>query len=113
MKKEKTQIYEGMFILSAVLTDENRQKVLDKITNGIVEKGGEIRKMFDQGRKKMAYPINKRREGHYFIFYFNLPTQAMKTLWRECSLNEEVLRFMTLNVEAVPEKIEFKPLMEI
>lgn len=112
MSKERTQLYEGMYILSTTLSDEARQKALDKIMSGIVEKKGEIHKIFDQGRKKMAYPINKRREGHYFVLYFTMPSESMKPLWKAYNLNEDLIRFMTLCVENVPEKIEFKPLPE-
>lgn len=112
MKNMKKPLYEGMYILSATLSDDARSKALEKITASIVEKGGEILKVFDQGRKKLAYEINKRREGHYFILYFSAPTPSVKQLWKEYHLNEDMIRFMTLKVEQVPEKIEFQPLPE-
>jgi small subunit ribosomal protein S6 len=112
MKKERKFLYEGMYILSSVLTDETRQKVLDKITSSITDKGGEVHKIFDEGRKKMAYPIAKKREGYYFILYFTTPSKSIEPMWREYHLNEDLLRFVTLRVEAVPEKIEFQPLPE-
>jgi small subunit ribosomal protein S6 len=112
MQKQRKYLYEGMYILSAVLSEEARQKALDKITTGITERGGEVQKMFDQGRRKMAYDINKRREGHYFLLYFTAPSKAVDQLWREYHLNEDLLRFMTVRVNEVPEKIEFQPLPE-
>lgn len=112
MQKQRNYLYEGMYILSAVLSEEARQKALDKITTGITERGGEVQKMFDQGRRKMAYDINKRREGHYFLLYFTAPSKAVDQLWREYHLNEDLLRFMTVRVNEVPEKIEFQPLPE-
>lgn len=112
MQKQRKYLYEGMYILSAVLSEDARQKALDKITNGISEKGGEIHKMFDQGRRKMAYDINKRREGHYFILYFTAPSKTIDQLWKEYHLNEDLLRFMTIRAHEVPEKIEFQPLRE-
>jgi len=112
MQKQRKYLYEGMYILSAVLSEEARQKALDKITSGITEKGGEIQKMFDQGRRKMAYDINKRREGHYFILYFTAFSKTIEQLWKEYHLNEDLLRFMTIRTNEVPEKIEFQPLPE-
>jgi small subunit ribosomal protein S6 len=112
MAKERKHLYEGMYIFNTALTDDARQKLLDKVTNNIADKGGEVHKIFDQGRKKMAYPINKKREGHYFVLYFSSPTEVMEKLWREYRLNEEIIRFMTVQVEKVPEKIEFQPLRE-
>lgn len=109
-KKERTHLYEGMYILSASLSDEARQKALDKITTGISKRGGELHKTFDQGRKKLAYEINTRRDGYYVLLYFSAPSSAMAELWREYHLNEDLIRFLTLRVEQVPEKIEFQPL---
>ena len=109
-KKERTHLYEGMYILSASLSDEARQKALDKITTGISKRGGELHKTFDQGRKKLAYEINTRRDGYYVLLYFSAPSSAMTELWREYHLNEDLIRFLTLRVEQVPEKIEFQPL---
>lgn len=112
MAKDRNHLYEGMYILNTALTDDARQKLIDKMTASIEEKGGQLHKMFDQGRKRLAYEINKKREGHYFLFYFSVPTEMVSKLWREYRLNEDVLRFMTTRVANVPEKIEFQPLPE-
>jgi small subunit ribosomal protein S6 len=112
MSKQKEHLYEGMYILSATLSDDARQKALEKITNGITSRTGEIHKVFDQGRRKLAYEIDGRREGHYFILYFSSPTTAMTEMWKEYHLNEDLVRFQTLRTPSVPEKIEFKPLVQ-
>ncbi|MBS0616172.1 MAG: 30S ribosomal protein S6 [Verrucomicrobia bacterium] len=112
MKNQRSHLYEGMYILSAVLSEDAKERVLEKIKGSITEKGGEIHKVMDQGRKRMAYPIGKRRDGHYFLFYFSAPTKSVEEMWREYRLNEDVVRFMTVRAEAVPEKIEFQPLPE-
>ncbi len=112
MAKQKEHLYEGMYILSATLSDDPRQKALEKITIGITGRGGEIHKVFDQGRRKLAYEIDGRREGHYFILYFSAPTKSMAEMWREYHLNEDLVRFLTLRTPVVPEKIEFKPLIQ-
>lgn len=109
-KKEKSHLYEGMYILSATLSDDARQKALDKITSGVTKRGGEVLKVFDQGRRKLAYEMEKRKEGHYYVLYFSVPTQSMPEMWRDYHLNEDLVRFLTLRVEKVPEKIEFPPL---
>jgi small subunit ribosomal protein S6 len=99
-----------MYILSATLSDDARQKALEKITTGITSRGGELHKVFDQGRKKLAYEIEGRREGYYFLLYFSSLTQHLQDLWKEYHLNEDLVRFVTLRTLVVPEKIEFKPL---
>ncbi|HEY5259944.1 MAG TPA: 30S ribosomal protein S6 [Rhabdochlamydiaceae bacterium] len=112
MSKEKRHLYEGMYILSATLSDEARAKAFDKITSGISEKQGEVLKLHDQGRRKLAYEINGKREGYYYILYFSIPTSAIADLWKEYHLNEDLIRFLTLRTDSVMEKIEFKPLID-
>lgn len=111
-KKKKIQLYEGMYILNATLSEEARQKALEKILNGITAQGGEVCKIHEQGKKKLAYEIRGRREGYYYLLYFNLDTTLISELWNEYHLNEDLIRFMTLNTDAVAEKIEFKPLVQ-
>ncbi len=112
MAKQKEHLYEGMYILSATLSDDARQKALEKITNGVTSRGGEIHKVFDQGRRKLAYEIDGRREGHYFLLYFSAPTRTLAEMWKEYHLHEDLVRFLTLRTPVVPEKIEFKPLIQ-
>lgn len=110
--KEKHNLYEGMYVISASLSDDARAKALDKIQLGITQKGGEIVKIHDQGRKRLAFQIDGHREGHYYVVYFNLKTSGIDELWQEYHLNEDLIRFITLRADKVLEKIEFKPLVE-
>lgn len=110
--KERKQLYEGMYILNPTLSEEARKKALERITGGISARGGEVHKVHDQGRKKIAYEIRGSREGHYFLLYFTAPTSKLGELWREYHLNEDLLRFITLKADEVKEVIEFKKLPE-
>jgi len=112
MSKVRTGLYEGMYILSATLSDDARGKALEKIMSGITQRGGVVEKVFDQGRRKLAYEVNGKRDGHYYVLYFSISTKLMSELWRDYHLNEDLLRFITLTAEQVPEKIEFKPLIQ-
>ena len=112
MRQNQLNLYEGMYIISATLSDDARRKALDKIQNGITQKGGEILKVHDQGRRKLAYEIDGHREGHYFVLYFNANPSIISELWQEYHLNEDLVRFITLRTEEVMEKIEFKILEE-
>lgn len=109
MSQNRQHLYEGMYILSATLSDDARHKALDKIQKGITNLGGEILKQHDQGRKRLAYEIDGHREGYYYILYFMAPTSAIAELWHEYHLNEDLLRFITMRTDKVLEKIEFKP----
>ncbi|MEZ5315588.1 MAG: 30S ribosomal protein S6 [Chlamydiales bacterium] len=110
--KEKTQLYEGMYVLNATLSEDARAKALERITLEITSRGGKVHQVHDQGRKKLAYEIRGSKEGYYFLFYFSAPTSKLAELWREYHLNEDLLRFLTLKTDAIKESIEFKKLPE-
>jgi small subunit ribosomal protein S6 len=103
MSEKPQNLYEGMYVLKATLSDEARNKALDKIKMGIASRHGEVVKIHDQGRRRLAYEINGLREGYY---------SAINEIWQEYHLNEDLIRFITLRTEAVMEKIEFKVLEE-
>ena len=112
MAEEKQNLYEGMYIISATLSEDARNKALDRIQQGVETRGGEVVKIHDMGRKRMAYEIAGFREGHYFVIYFKILPAAIDQLWSEYHLNEDLLRFITLRTEEVLETIEFKLIEE-
>lgn len=112
MKQQKENLYEAMYVISATLSDDARNKALDKIQGGITQRGGEILKIHDQGRRRLAFEIDGHREGHYYVVYFNLKTSGIGELWQDYHLNEDLIRFITLRADKVLEKIEFKALEE-
>jgi len=110
MSQNKENLYEGMYVLNATLSDEARHKAIEKINKGITERKGEILKTHDQGRRRLAYQIDGHREGYYYLIYFNVVPSAIAEMWQEYHLNEDLIRFITLRADKVMEKIEFKPI---
>lgn len=113
MKDSNKNLYEGMYVISASLSDDARSKALDRIKESIVKHGGEVLQVHDWGRKRLAYEINGHREGYYSILYFEVVPSAISEMWHEYHLNEDLVRFITLSVEKVVDKIEFKTLQEV
>jgi small subunit ribosomal protein S6 len=114
MSQTKENLYEGMFIISARLSEDARGKALGRIEKDITQRGGEIKKVHDFHRRRLAYEIDGHKEGCYYVFYFTLRPEAVNELWREWHLNEDLLRYMTLSAEKVQEeKIEFAPITMI
>jgi len=110
---EKQNLYEGMYIISSRLSDDARKKALEKIQKCITDAGGEVVKVHDLGRKRMAYEIKGSREGNYYVLFFKVNPSAISEMWREYRLNEDLIRFLTLRAEDVVEKIEFEVLAEV
>jgi len=113
MRQQKANLYEGMYILNPMLSEDARQKALERIKSGIISRGGEVVKLIEQGRKKLAYQIDGKREGYFLLLYFEAPTNQMQDIWREYHLNEDLIRFLTLRAEQVPDKIEFPKLPDM
>ena len=109
---KKRNLYEGMYIISAVLSDDARGKSLDRITNGIIQFGGEVHKVLEMGRGHFTYELNGRREGYYYNIYFEVEPSTIDELRREYTLNEDLIRSMTLRTEKVQENLEFKHLAQ-
>jgi small subunit ribosomal protein S6 len=110
MTTDRKRLYEGMYIINATLSEESRKKALEKIVKGIEEKDGEVHKVHDQGRQKLAYMIDGKREGYYYLLYFTAPSSVINELWQEYHLHEDLIRFMTMQTEKVLDKLEFKPI---
>jgi small subunit ribosomal protein S6 len=112
MNQQKERLYEGMYILNAHLSDDARGKVFDKIKEQITSRGGQIQKIHDQGRRRLAYEINRHREGYYFLMYFTLLPGCLEELWEEYRRNEDLLRFLTIGADKVMDELKFKQLPE-
>jgi small subunit ribosomal protein S6 len=115
VRRRNKHTYEGMYIIRATLSDDARNKAVEKITSLIASLEGEVHKIIDWGRKKLKYEIKSSREGHYFIIYFSAYSDTVREMWNEYHLHEDLIRFFTLQVDEVPEanEITFKPLVEV
>jgi small subunit ribosomal protein S6 len=109
MKTKRERLYEGMYILNATLSEEARKKALAKIVDGITTKGGKIKKTHDMGKKRLCYEIQGKREGYYYLIYFDIETSHIADLWQEYHLHEDLLRYNTIQAQSVKETLEFKP----
>ncbi|NGX56246.1 MAG: 30S ribosomal protein S6 [Candidatus Anoxychlamydiales bacterium] len=112
MSKERNRLYEGMYIINASLSEDARNKALKKITDAIEEKKGKIHKIHEMGKRKLAYEIDKKREGFYYLIYFTLSSLLIDEIWKEYHLHEDIIRFTTLKANDVKETLEFKPLIK-
>jgi small subunit ribosomal protein S6 len=89
-----TKDYELMVILSPRLNADEANSLNDGLMAQIVENGGEVIKTDAWGKRMLAYPINKVQEAYYFVNYFKLDSQVVKTLKRLYNINENILRHM-------------------
>ena len=91
--------YELMLVLRPDLPDDRTQAVLDRTTRSVTGAGGQIVKVAPWGRRRLAYPIERYREGSYHIVLFDAPSEAIAELERGLLITEEVLRHLVTRVE--------------
>jgi small subunit ribosomal protein S6 len=91
--------YELMLVLRPDVPDERSQAVIDRTTRQIVADGGQIVKVAPWGRRRLAYPIDRYREGSYHIVLFEAPAPAIAEVERGLLITEEVLRHLVTRVE--------------
>ena len=91
--------YELMLVIRPDVADDRSQAVIDRTTRQIVASGGQIVKVAPWGRRRLAYAIDRHREGSYHIILFDAPGEAVSELERGLLITEEVLRHLVTRVE--------------
>ena len=91
--------YELMLVLRPDLADDKSQALIDRITRQISTTGGQIVKVAPWGRRRLAYPIDRHREGSYHIIHFEAPADQIIELERSLLITEELLRHLVTRVE--------------
>jgi small subunit ribosomal protein S6 len=86
--------YELMLVLKPDAPDERAAAVIDRTTRYVVAQGGQIVKVAPWGRRRLAYPIERYREGSYHIVVFESPAEAIAELERSLQITEDVLRYL-------------------
>lgn len=85
--------YEVMYILRPTLEQEAVQATVEKF-KGIMSNGGEITNHQDMGKRRLAYEINKIREGFYFLVNFQATPAVVAELERIMKISDEVIRYL-------------------
>jgi small subunit ribosomal protein S6 len=91
--------YELMLVIRPDVADDKSQALVDRTTRQIVAAGGQIVKVAPWGRRRLAYPIDRHREGSYQIILFEAPPDAITELEHTLLITEEVLRHLVTRVE--------------
>ncbi len=96
-------LYETVFIARQDVSAkqvEDLAALFGKIVN---DNGGQLKKTESWGLRTLAYKIKKNRKGHYTLMHFDAPHKAMAEMERIMKLNEDVLRYMTVKIDVLPE----------
>src|SRR5579859_5499636 len=90
-----TRDYELAFILNPEVSEEETRSILDRVEQIVATHGGQIVKVNQWGRRRLAYPIERHRDGFYVFIDMILTPETVQELERMLKVSEIVLRYMT------------------
>ena len=93
-------LYEHVFIARQDLAQAQVDALAQTATDIIESNGGRVVKTETWGLRSMAYRIQKNRKGHYVALDFEAPPTVVAELERQTQINEDVIRYMTVRVDA-------------
>ena len=91
--------YELMKIVNPDLGEDAVEKVITRFTNNVKKNDGEVIRIEDMGIKTLAYKIEKRSKGHYFLSYLEGPGTMLSEIERTLGIDENVLRFIIIQLD--------------
>jgi small subunit ribosomal protein S6 len=95
-----TQTYELTYIINAVINDDQIRGLVNRVHKFIDENGGDILEVDEWGSRRLSFPINKKRNGHYVNLYFEAEGDLIVRLERALTLEDDILRYLTLKLDA-------------
>ena len=99
-KDEQLRDYELIMIISPEVAEEKFDATIDSVSRFITEKGGTVADVEQWGKKRLAYPIGRSREGNYVLTRFSLQPALTKELEVSLQISEEVLRHLLVNLSS-------------
>ena len=93
-ERARMRRYELMLVIRPDVPDDKSQAVIDRVTRQITAGGGQIVKVAPWGRRRLAYPIDRFREGSYHIVLFASPGPLLVELEHSLLITEEVIRHL-------------------
>ena len=102
-------LYEHVIIARQDISAQQAEALNDTLKGLIEEGGGSVAKIEYWGLRNLTYRIKKNRKGHYSLLALDAPAAAVKEMERQLSINEDVLRYMTVRVEELD--LELSPIL--
>src|SRR5215471_3081119 len=96
-------LYENVFIARQDVPATQVETLTNQFAELVAAQGGTVQKKEYWGLRSLAFRIKKNRKGHYTLLNIDAPAAAVKELERTMSINEDIIRFLTVRVDALEE----------
>lgn len=90
--------YESVIIINPTVDEEGVKELVKKFTD-LINTDGKVEKVDELGKKRLAYEVQKNKEGYYVVFYFEANPNLISELERNYRITDEVIKFMSVKVE--------------
>ena len=92
--------YELAVVVNAKIEDDARAAVIEKVQAYVTRFGGQISNVDEWGKRKLAYEIQKMREGYYYFIHFEAAATAPAEIEARLRIMDNVIRFLCVREEA-------------
>ena len=99
--------YEVMYVIDPALEDSARTELINRFSDLVVKNGGEVDRVDEWGKRRLAYAIQYKTEGYYVLMYIKAPAELPREIERNMQISDSVLRYLTVRYEGeLPAKRE-------
>ena len=99
--------YEVMYVIDPTLEDSARTELINRFSDLVKKNGGEVDRVDEWGKRRLAYAIQYKTEGYYVLMYIKAPADLPREIERNMKINDSVLRYLTVRYEGeLPAKRE-------
>lgn len=88
--------YECVYVISPTLEEEQIKAIIERFNN-LVSQNGQLESTEEWGRKKLAYEVQKQKEGYYVLMNFSANPDFPAELERNLKISEEVIRYLVVS----------------
>lgn len=100
------RIYENLFIVRPDATEEEIDHLIDGMSKTVTSGGGTVDKVEKWGKRKLAYRVEKHREGSYVLMQFTAGPELVKEFERRLRVQDAVIKFLSVRIDEVLKRIE-------
>jgi small subunit ribosomal protein S6 len=100
------RIYENLFIVKPDATEEEVDHLVDQMSKSVTATGGTIDKVDKWGKRRLAYRIEKHREGNYVLMQFSAEPATVKEFERRLRVQDSVMKFLTIRIDETLKRLD-------
>jgi len=100
------RIYENLFIVKPDATEEEIDHLIEQMSKNITTTGGTVDKVEKWGKRRLAYRVEKQREGYYVLLTFTADSSAVREFERRMLVQDAIIKFLTVRIDETLKRIE-------